>query len=59
VLDREAVVRKHPAQDIFKEIGAQIADVGIVIDRRAAGVEADLGWVKRGEVAQAAGVGVI
>ena len=35
---RKAVKRQHPAQDIFKDVGAQVSDMGVIVNRRAAGV---------------------
>ena len=49
VLDLVPVEFEHTAQNILKEIGAQVADVGVVVDGKAAGVQLDLGRREGGE----------
>jgi hypothetical protein len=39
VLDFVAVVFEHPSEDVLKDICSEIPDVGVVVDRRPAGVE--------------------
>ena len=53
------IVFQNSFKDIFKNIGAQIADVGVVIDGGAAGIEANLFRLKRLERLDLAGKGVV
>jgi hypothetical protein len=39
VLDPIAIVQQDPFENVFENIGAQIADVGIIVNRRPAGVQ--------------------
>ena len=41
VVERIAAARSHAAQDVLEGEGAEIADVGVVVDGGAAGVHAD------------------
>jgi hypothetical protein len=59
VLDMIAVEFEDADEQIFKDVGAEVADVGIVVDGEAAGVEANFGGIERLKVAQFAGVGVV
>ena len=43
VMDFIAAVFEGTPQDVFEDIGAQVADVLVVVHGRAAGVQADLG----------------
>ena len=45
VLDLVAVEGQHAPQDVLKDVGAQIANVGIVIDGGPAAVQAHGGRV--------------
>ena len=47
--DPEALCFQVPAQDVFPEERPQVPDVGDVVDRRAAGVEADMSRLDRHE----------
>src|SRR5262249_786869 len=47
------------AQQAGDEVGAQVADVGVVVDRHAAGVEARLTWPQGLEHAHLAGQRVV
>ena len=38
---------QETAQDVLKNEGAEIADVGVVVDRGAAGVDADFALMER------------
>ena len=49
MLNPVSVVQQDPLQNIFKNIGAQVADVGIVINGRPAGVKPDLPFAQRDE----------
>ena len=40
-----AVVGQRAAQDVVKDIGAQVADMRVIVNRHAAGVEANPRWV--------------
>ena len=52
--DLDAVVFERAAEKVFEEIGAEIADVGVVVDRRAAGVHPGVSLADRGEFGHAA-----
>ena len=58
VLDVIAVVLKHTAQLILKEIGTKIADVRVVVDRRATAIDTNLIAFEWFELASLSGVGV-
>ena len=58
VVDLIAAVFEGAPQDILEDIGAQVADVLVVVHGRAAGVQADLGRRERFERALLAGIGV-
>ena len=47
-----AEVFQRPAQQIFEQIGAEVADMSVIIDRRAAGVHPHLARLDRGEFLQ-------
>jgi hypothetical protein len=49
---------QRAAQDIFKKISPQIADMGIVVDSRTTGIHADLRRVERFKFTQIAGMRV-
>jgi hypothetical protein len=55
----DAVQLQHAPQGIAEQIGAQVADVGVVVDGRAAGVQASAAAFQRFERAQAALVSVV
>ncbi len=54
-----AAVLKRPAQDIFERIGAEVTDVGIVVDGRATSIHTDIGWIDRFEFLDGACEGII
>ena len=48
VLDAVAVeFQQRAAQQIFEDVGAQVADMSIIVDGWTAGIEADLWRMKR------------
>ena len=51
--------KQGPFQDIFKSITAEVADMGIIVDGRPAGVEADVAWGDGNELLQAASEGIV
>ena len=53
-----ALVAEHAAQRVGKDIGAHVADVRVVVDRGAAGVDARLAGVDGGEGFQLPGQAV-
>jgi hypothetical protein len=55
----DAVQLEHAAQRVAEQVGAQVADVGVVVDGRAAGVQAGAAGIQGVERAQAALVGVV
>ena len=59
--DRKAAVFKVALEEILEEVGAEIADVGVVVDGGAARVELDhaTGRVERDEGLEGAGQGVV
>ena len=58
VLDDEAIVLEHTAQLILKQIGTEIADVCVVVDRRAATIDTNLITLEWLELASLSGVSV-
>ena len=58
VMDFIAAVFEGAPQDVFEDIGAQVADVLVVVHGRAAGVQADLGRCERCKGALLAGIGI-
>ena len=42
LLDLEAAVFEVALQEVFEKVGAEVADVGVVVDGGAAGVDLDL-----------------
>jgi len=53
--DAKAAEEEEPAQDILEDEGTKVADMSIVVDRRAAAVDADFALVKGLEGLEAAG----
>jgi len=54
--ERIALPGQRAAQRVGEDIGAQVADVGVIVDRRAARINADApGGVERREAFEAAG----
>ena len=52
--------RQHPAQRVGEDISAQVSEMGVIVDRGAAGIDADaFGGIERLERLEAAGEGVI
>ena len=49
VADVVAGPQQHALEDVLEDIRAEVADVGVVVDGRSAGVEADLAGRDRGE----------
>ena len=58
VVDLIAAVFEGAPQDVFEDIGAQVADVLVVVHGRAAGIQANLGRRERCEGALLASIGV-
>jgi hypothetical protein len=58
VRDFEALVFQEPLEQVLEHVGPVVADVGVVVDRRAAGVELDLSGDERDEVLLGSGEGV-
>ena len=58
VLDLVAIVLQGAAQNILKDVGPQIADVGIVIDRWPTGVHTHCRRPQRLKGAELARIGV-
>ena len=58
VVDLIAAVFEGAPQDILEDIGAQVADVLVVVHSRAAGVQADLGRREWRKGALLAGIGI-
>ena len=58
VLNVIAVVLKHSAQLIFKQIGPKITNMRVVVDRRAATIDTNPIALERFELASLSGVGV-
>ena len=42
MIDLQSVVLQHPSQNVLEDVGAQVADMGVIVDRRTAGVHARL-----------------
>ena len=59
VADDVAAVVEIPAQQVFEHERAQVADVGVVVDRGPAGVHADPGGIEGGELLFRAGEAVV
>ena len=59
-MDLEAAGFEMPLEEVLEDVGAEVADVGVVIDRRAAGVHlhALAGGIERREVLDLARVGI-
>ena len=58
VLDVVAVVFQNTAQLILEQIGTEIADVRVVVDRRAAAIDTNPIALEWFELASLSGVGV-
>ena len=58
VEDLEPVVEQGPPDQVGQEVAAQVADVGVAVDRRAAGVHPDAAGLERLDRADRAGEGV-
>ena len=58
VLDVKAVVLQHTAQLILEQIGTEIADVRVVVDRGATTIDTNLIALEWFELASLSGVGV-
>ncbi len=58
MFDLVTVEFQHPAQQIFEDIGAQVADMGVVVDGRAAGIQANFRGIERRELADSTGEGI-
>jgi len=51
----EALVQQGPLEDVLEDVRAEVADVGVVVDGRPAGVHAHLVVVDGAELIHAAG----
>ena len=59
VLDFVAIEFEDAKEDVLKDVGAEVADMGVVVDGQATGVDADIGWIEGFKFAEGAGVGVV
>src|SRR3546814_1025604 len=51
--------RQHAAERVGEDIGAQIADMRVIVDGRPARIDTNVGGIDRGEPIDAAGEAVI
>ena len=58
MLDREVIPIQHTPQEIFKNISAQIADMGVIINSRSAGIQSHFRRVERLKFSDCSGVSV-
>ena len=55
----ESVELKHATEQVLEDIGAQVADVGEVIDRWTAAIETDFAWINRLKRAKTTAQGIV